>query len=144
MSNSYPQNRGRFSSKRDAQNKRKHLWGCIRCDATYTEKRKTCDQCQHPVQYFPSQAEFRRFAALRLEQRFGHISDLELQPSYTIVLNGKQVCTYRADFKYTRDGQRVVEDVKGTTNEKYLDDVFKLKRKLVEAVHGITINIVKG
>jgi len=85
-----------------------------------------------------------RFHQLQLEQRCGQITDLELQPAYTVVINCIKVTTYRADFKYTRNCREVVEDVKGSIDEKYLDPVFKLKRKLIEAVHGININIVKG
>lgn len=133
-----------FRTKHEAQNKRKHAWGCLKCDGVFAQKETACQLCGGPVHYFPSKAELRRFAALRMEQRAGIITDLELQPSYTVVINGEKVCTYRADFKYTRGEQRVIEDVKGTTNEKYLDPVFKLKRKLVEAVHGISINIVRG
>ena len=70
----------------------------------------------------------------------GAITELELQPSYPIVLNGIKVFTYRADFRYLRDGVRVIEDVKG--NPDYLADVFKLKKKVVEAVYGIQLSIV--
>lgn len=137
-------NSARFSTKHEAQNKRLHSWVCLHCNSDFTEKHKQCIECGGQLHYFPSKAELRRFRSLRLEQMAGQIESLELQPSYTIVLNGKSICTYRADFKYIRDGQRVIEDVKGTTNEKYLDPVFKLKRKLVEAVHGINIHIVRG
>lgn len=135
-----------FHTKHEAQNKRKHSWLCLSCDAVYTEKqaRGMCACGNKTLHYFPSKEELKRFYALRFELQCGAISDLELQPAYPVVINGKKVVTYRADFKYTRHGQPVIEDVKGTTNEKYLDDVFKLKKKLVEAVHGITINIVRG
>lgn len=96
------------------------------------------------MHYFPSKDELKRFYALRLELRCGTITNLELQPAYPVVINGQKVTTYKADFKYTRDGLPVVEDVKGTLDEKYLDPVFKLKKKLIEAVHGIAINIVRG
>ncbi len=132
-----------FTSKHGAQNMRDHSWSCIKCNTTYKERTEFCHSCHSPVQYFASKAELRRFRALKLEQRAGLISNLELQPSYPVVINGEKITTYRADFIYTRDEQRVVEDVKGTLDEKYLDPVFKLKRKLIEAVYGITINIVK-
>lgn len=134
----------RFNSKHQAQNLRKHVWGCLHCTAQYSTKRTICAECQREVHYFPSHSEYLRFRALQFEQRFDQISDLELQPSFPIVINGQLVCTYRADFKYCRDGEEIIEDVKGTTNEKYLDPVFKLKRKLVAAVYGIDIHLVKG
>jgi hypothetical protein len=91
------------------------------------------------LHYFPSEAEAKRFATLKLELRCGVISDLELQPEYHIVINGVKITTYRADFRYTRYGGQVVEDVKGS--EEYLTDLFKLKRKLVEAVYGVRLLI---
>jgi len=135
-----------FKTKHEAQNKRKHSWLCMACDAVYTTKpsKGLCQCGAKSLQYFPSQAELRRFYALKLELRAGLITDLELQPSYPVVINGQKVTTYKADFKYNRDGVSVVEDVKGTLNEKYLDPVFLLKRKLIEAIYGITITITKG
>jgi hypothetical protein len=49
-------------------------------------------------------------------------------------VNGVLVCTYVGDFDYWENGEYIVEDVKG-----FLTPVFKLKRKLVKALHGITI-----
>ena len=125
---------------------RKHAWVCLKCDAEYkTKQNKGLCACGNKgLQYFPSLAEFRRFRALQLELRYKLIDSLELQPAYPVVINGKKVTTYKADFKYNRDGLTVVEDVKGTLNEKYLDPVFLLKRKLIEAIYGITITITKG
>ena len=54
-------------------------------------------------------------------------------------MNGIRCFTYKADFKYIRDGIQVIEDVKGDPD--YLTDVFKLKRKVVEAVYGFKLNL---
>jgi hypothetical protein len=43
-------------------------------------------------------------------------------------MNGTKVFTYKADFSYFTDKERVVEDVKG-----FKTPVYKLKKKLVEA-----------
>jgi hypothetical protein len=51
-------------------------------------------------------------------------------------VNGILICTYIADFTYTRDGKYIVEDFKGV-----LTDVFKLKRKLMKAIFNIDILI---
>lgn len=136
----------RFTSKTQAMNTRKHSWVCLKCDAVHLEKKKghklICHCGSHELQYFPSGAELRRYRSLQLMQRCGNIYGLELQPSYNVVINGHEVTTYRADFRYYDDkGVLIIEDVKGTTNEKYHDPVFKLKRKLVEAVFGIKITI---
>lgn len=74
----------------------------------------------------------------------GEISHLEVHPRYEIVIDGKKICRYEADFRYIdhkligKEGQigcRVVEDVKG-----YKTAVYKLKKKLVEAMYpGTTI-----
>jgi len=135
--------RGRFSTKQQAMGLRKQVWACLRCPESFDAKHEFCPSCHSPVQYFPSAGELRRYRELQLLQHSGAISDLELQPPFDVVINGEKVFTYRADFKYTRDDQRVIEDVKGTLNEKYLDPVFKLKRKIVEAVFNIQVTIVK-
>ncbi|MEW8042044.1 MAG: DUF1064 domain-containing protein [Candidatus Thiodiazotropha endolucinida] len=131
----------RFKSRNHGMNARKHIWLCFDCKSTWTTKSKKCPQCgSQRFQYFPSTAEYKRYCQLRLMQNMGEISNLELQPSYPCVIEGKKVTTYRADFKYSNsNGASVVEDVKGDET-----DVFKLKRKLVEALYGITIKIVRA
>ena len=98
--------------------------------------------CGSPaIHYFPSAAEHRRWAALRLAQRYGEIRDLELQPVYPVVINGLKVCEYRADFRYLdRAGVLVVEDVKGEPSPE-----FMLKKRLVEVLYpGTVIRLVRG
>lgn len=87
--------------------------------------------------WFDSKAEARRYGTLAMLERAGKIADLRLQPPFRCEVNGKLVCTYRADFSYVEDGKTVVEDVKG-----YATATFKLKRKLVEALHGVEIKII--
>jgi hypothetical protein len=83
---------------------------------------------------FDSRKEALRYTVLRDEAKAGVIHGLELQVKFPIAVNGKTVCTYIADFCYNRDGEPIVEDVKGIRTAVYL-----LKRKLMKAVHGITI-----
>jgi hypothetical protein len=83
---------------------------------------------------FDSLAESRRYSELKLLEKAGEISGLELQPRYPIVVNGVKVCEYRADFRYFDRGQQVVEDVKG-----FRTDVYQLKKKLVKACYLIDI-----
>jgi len=66
----------------------------------------------------------------------GQITHLEQQPSYDVIINGKKVCGYVADFRYrmTDSGLVIVEDVKGVQTR-----VFQLKKKLVEAAHPGTV-----
>jgi len=87
---------------------------------------------------FASQAEGRRYAQLKMLEKAGLISRLELQPSFKCVIDNKLVCTYRADFSYFDKSSRVVEDVKGMKTP-----VYRLKKKLVEALYpGVKITEV--
>jgi len=82
---------------------------------------------------FDSIAESRRYKELKLLERAGKISELELQPRFLLQesfkKNGKtfRKIEYIADFQYIENGKIVIEDVKGKETE-----VFKLKRKLFE------------
>jgi hypothetical protein len=84
---------------------------------------------------FDSKKEAKRYGELKLLQRINEINDLELQPKYPIVVNGKKIATYIADFRYRKsDGSTVVEDVKGVRTP-----VYRIKKKLVEALESISI-----
>ena len=84
---------------------------------------------------FDSKAEATRYAELRLMLDAGTIYGLRLQPRYPLTVNGMKIGTYVADFAYVdAAGDDVVEDVKGVRTP-----VFKLKAKLMKAVHGITV-----
>lgn len=74
---------------------------------------------------FDSQAEASRYLMLKKELETGCIEDLELQPVFVLQeafvdWTGKKqrAAKYVADFKYLRDGDIVVEDVKGHQTEK--------------------------
>jgi hypothetical protein len=87
---------------------------------------------------FDSKREAARYMELVLLERAGEISRLELQPKYDCVVNGKKICTYKADFRYFNANGSVVEDVKGMKTP-----VYRLKKKLVEALYpGVTIQEV--
>lgn len=83
---------------------------------------------------FDSKKEGRRYSALKLLQQSGYISELSLQPKFDLIVNGVKIGFYKADFKYMEDGKEVIEDVKGM-----LTPVYKLKRKMIKAIYGITI-----
>lgn len=91
---------------------------------------------------FASKAEANRYAFLKLREKAGEISGLTLQEPFACsVGRGVVVCTYRADFSYFDHAQKrqIVEDVKGMDTP-----VSKLKRKLVEAIHGVKVEIIKS
>lgn len=89
---------------------------------------------------FDSQAEARRYQQLLILGLAGDLQNLELQPTYPLVVNGVKVGTYRADFAYdcVDTGARVVEDVKGLPTP-----VYRLKKRLVRALHGIDIQEIR-
>ncbi len=89
---------------------------------------------------FDSKLEGARYKILKALENSGHITDLEVQIPYECEVEGKHICKYIADFRYKVNGETVVEDTKGV-----LTQVFKLKKKLVEALYpGTVIVIVKN
>ena len=92
---------------------------------------------------FDSKWESERYGQLRAMERGGIVTDLELQVKYDIVINDIKICKYIADFVYKEespDGEikEIVEDAKGFETPE-----FKLKKKLMKAVHGIDIYLSK-
>ena len=81
-----------------------------------------------------SKKEAARCNDLHVMQLAGTLSNLEQQPEFPVSINGKTVCVYRADFGYTVQDCRIIEDVKGMQT-----DVFRLKRKLVEPAYPGTV-----
>jgi len=84
---------------------------------------------------FDSQREANRYCELKLLERAGEITELELQKEFVLIPNqyidGKLVerkCSYKADFYYLdiRSGKYVCEDVKGMRTKEYI-----IKRKLM-------------
>lgn len=121
---------------------------------------------------FDSMAEARRYRDLKLLEKNGDISGLELQKRYELIpaqyelkptgetykrgnLKGQQklkkVCieqslVYIADFVYkdNRTGEIIVEDVKGYTDPKSaVYAKFVIKRKLMLWLYGIRVVEVK-
>jgi hypothetical protein len=85
---------------------------------------------------FHSKKEAERYCELKIMIDAGAITALRLQPSFDLIVNGQLICKYVADFDYYnwKDGIGVVEDCKG-----YRTPVYGLKKKLMKALHGITI-----
>lgn len=97
---------------------------------------------------FDSKAECERYKELILLQRAGQIRNLQVHPEYLIIwpATGKKICKVKLDFLYEKwpgiwrchdPWETVVVDVKGKDNA-----MSKLKRKLVEACHGITVKLI--
>lgn len=102
---------------------------------------------------FDSAKEYRRYCELKLLEKAGEITDLQMQVKFVLIPSqrepdiigvrggtkkGKLIekeCAYYADFVYTdKNGQRVVEDTKGMRTTDYI-----IKRKLMLYVHEIRI-----
>lgn len=84
---------------------------------------------------FDSKKEARRYSDLFILQQRGEISELTLQPSYDLIVNGHKVCSYKADFRYLDKTGRVrIEDVKGGKATK--TPTYRIKRKLFEALYA--------
>ncbi|HZG00410.1 MAG TPA: DUF1064 domain-containing protein [Chitinophagales bacterium] len=90
---------------------------------------------------FDSKREYNRWCELKIHEHVGAIAELQRQVKYTLQVpaeGGAQIiCTYIADFVYKCDGKTVVEDSKGYRTKEY-----KLKKKLMLAIHGIEIKEV--
>lgn len=105
---------------------------------------------------FDSRKEARRYSQLKLLERAGEISDLELQVKFILIpaqrepdkvgsrgglVKGKVIereCAYIADFTYfDKHGIFHVEDVKGMKTE-----VYKIKKKLMLYIHKIKVEEV--
>lgn len=124
----------------------------------YGAKRTTVDGIT-----FASRKEARRYGDLRLLERAGEIRGLRVQPRYPIIINGQPVkypsgrpLVYVADFSYydVKRGATVVEDVKGIRktprapgekkprHEGTDTDASQIKRALVAAIYGITVEVL--
>lgn len=90
---------------------------------------------------FASKAEAKYYTHLKLRERAGEVANIELQQPFPLLAGaGKLVGTYRADFSFDDliEGRRRVIDVKG-----YDTPLSRFKRKFVEALYGIKVEVVK-
>lgn len=83
---------------------------------------------------FDSKGEYQRWCELQHLERSGAIRSLHFKPTYNINVNGHHICAYIADYDYLEGADVVVEDYKGVRTA-----VYRLKKKLMLAVHGIEI-----
>ena len=87
---------------------------------------------------FDSKKEAKYYVKLKLLKDAGEITDIELQPRYDLIVNSTKIGFYKADFKVTwKSGNVQVIDAKGMKTP-----VYMLKRKLMKAIHNITIHEV--
>lgn len=108
---------------------------------------------------FDSKKEANRYLVLKQQERRGEISDLQMQVPFVLIPSQYETVTeytpkthkekkvkkmiekklvYFADFVYNKDGEIVVEDVKGYKGSTAYA-VFVIKRKLMLYFHGIRV-----
>jgi hypothetical protein len=80
---------------------------------------------------FDSKLEAFHYEMLKMQLLAGEISDLDLQHDFPLKVNGKLICTYRADYYYyDKAAQKwVISDAKGVKTE-----TFRIKWKLARAL----------
>lgn len=89
---------------------------------------------------FASKGEAQEYATLKLREKIGEISDLELQPKFPVYINGERLCVYKADFSFfdCRLGRTVIVDRKSSGTAK--DAAYKLRKRAAELSHKIKID----
>lgn len=99
----------------------------------YRAKRTTIDGIT-----FASKMESRRYLILKAMEERGEIRNLRLQPRFRLEVNGIKICDYIGDFQYedAETGETVTEDCKSKAT---ITPVYRVKRNLMLALHGITI-----
>ena len=90
---------------------------------------------------FDSMADAMRYSQLKTKSLIGEVVDLKYHHIFDCIINGVKVCRYEVDFAFI-DGEGVqrYEEVKRGTSGKERD--WRIRRKLVEALYGVTIDVV--
>lgn len=91
---------------------------------------------------FDSKGEAARYTQLKLLERAGLVSDVQVQPSWDVMIEGQKFCTYTADFAYLckERGRPVIEDVKTSGTQK--DAAYRLRKRAAELAFGIKVDEV--
>lgn len=90
---------------------------------------------------FDSKAEAHWYNILKLRERAGEVHGLKVHPKFILAEpEGQRKLTYSADFSFwdSREKRLRVIDVKGVETQ-----AFKIKRKLMKALLGIEVEIVR-
>jgi hypothetical protein len=96
-------------------------------------------------QRWDSKKEYRHWCHLRQLELNGNIRELRRQVAFRLEVNGQLICEYLADFTYVRglhegvDPRLCVIDAKSKPTR---TPAYRLKAKLMRAIHGIEITEV--
>lgn len=97
----------------------------------------------HPVRQdeteFDSKLEARRFRELKLMEKAGVISHIQVHKHWDLHVNNIKIGYYEADFTYLEGGRTVIEDTKG-----FITPIYRWKKKHVLAEYGIEIREIKA
>ena len=100
------------------------------------------DRCKPAGIMHQSTLEARRCSELQLMEAGGLIRNLRAHPQvrFRLDVDGHHICDYLADFCYFDVDRNceVVEDTKG-----HITEVARMKMKLMAAVHGVNVEIVR-
>tara|TARA_Y100000114_G_C11712194_1_gene304066 strand:+ start:749 stop:1066 length:318 start_codon:yes stop_codon:yes gene_type:complete len=77
---------------------------------------------------FDSKKEANRYCDLLHLERCGYITQLRLQPDFPLMVNGKKIGKYVADFSYIQNGVKIIEDVKSKAT---MTPVYRMKKKIL-------------
>lgn len=117
----------------------------------YGQNKFNASRVEYDGEVFDSKRERDHYIELKRLEQGGFLRGLRRQVKFYFNLpegplkirsgrykEGRRV-SYIADFEFVMNGKRVVQDVKGMDT-----DVSRLKRALVEAVHGVRVQVVKN
>lgn len=100
----------------------------------YSAKKTYSELCGR---MFDSKAEARRGEELALLEKAGEITELEYQAPYQLCL--KPNIKIKVDFRYTKDGKQILEDVKGMGETRE----FRVKRAWLAEKYGVQVLLTK-
>lgn len=86
---------------------------------------------------FDSKAEVIQWRKLKQLERYKVITNLQYHQKFYFELNAVKIGYYESDFTFIQDGKLIVQDVKSDMSRKL--PVYRLKRKMMLAFHGIEI-----
>jgi uncharacterized Zn finger protein (UPF0148 family) len=126
---------------------------CITKNCTYNTKKAKLKynnvQVQDDGYKFDSKAERNRYHQLKYMQGAGEISELKVHPVYELQASferdGKQIraINYEGDFSYIKNGEQIVEDVKGVRTKEF-NTKYKLFLYKYPEIKFIIREIVSG
>jgi len=133
-------NSTKFKSRGDALSRANARHVCLDCRYHQPKIYKECPQCSSKNrQYFMSESEHHRGMLLMTKLNAGTISDLVFQPIFPLHVNGVKIGKYVADYSYTENGIKVVEDRKGSA--KHIEPLSKWKMLHFKTEYGQSVKI---